>query len=76
MVLRVPRELEEVWVDPQTATIADRIGSPLPLARDTLARMVRCGLVRQPPSRSMELTAEGRVQAIAVMRTLRVAECF
>ena len=74
MYLRTVYELEEEGVTPLRARIAERLGQSGPTVSQTVARMERDGLVNVAGDRHLELTAEGRRHAIAVMRKHRLAE--
>lgn len=74
MYLRTIYELEEEGVTPLRARIAERLDQSGPTVSQTVARMERDGLVRVAPDRSLQMTDEGRRQAIAVMRKHRLAE--
>ncbi len=74
MYLRTVYELEEEGVVPLRARIAERLGQSGPTVSQTVARMERDGLLHVAPDRHLELSAEGRRHAIAVMRKHRLAE--
>lgn len=74
MYLRTIFELEEEGVPPIRARIAERLSQSGPTVSQTVARMERDGLVRVTPQRSLELTAQGRRDAVHVMRKHRLAE--
>lgn len=74
MYLRTIYELEEEGIVPLRARIAERLEQSGPTVSQTVARMERDGLVKVSPDRSLEMTPEGRVLAIAVMRKHRLAE--
>ncbi len=74
MYLRTVYELEEEGVTPLRARIAERLGQSGPTVSQTVARMERDGLVNVAGDRHLELTAEGRKHAVAVMRKHRLAE--
>ena len=74
MYLRTVYELEEEGVVPLRARIAERLGQSGPTVSQTVARMERHGLLTVEADRRLELTAEGRRQAVAVMRKHRLAE--
>ena len=76
MYLRCVLELEEEGVAPLRARIAQRLGQSPPTVSQTVARMVRDGLVTVNDDRRIELTPEGRSAAIRVMRKHRLAECL
>ena len=54
--------------------IAERLGQSGPTVSQTVARMERHGLITVEADRHLVLTAEGRRQAVAVMRKHRLAE--
>jgi DtxR family Mn-dependent transcriptional regulator len=74
MYLRTVYELEEEGVVALRARIAERLGQSGPTVSQTVARMERDGLVRVADDRHLELTQQGRHEAIAVMRKHRLAE--
>jgi len=74
MYLRTVYELEEEGVVPLRARIAERLGQTGPTVSQTVARMERDGLVHVAGDRHLELTAQGRREAIGVMRKHRLAE--
>jgi DtxR family Mn-dependent transcriptional regulator len=74
MYLRTVYELEEEGVVPLRARIAERLGQSGPTVSQTVARMERDGLVHVADDRHLELTDEGRHEAIGVMRKHRLAE--
>ncbi|SEG91555.1 iron (metal) dependent repressor, DtxR family [Actinacidiphila yanglinensis] len=74
MYLRTIYELEEEGVVPLRARIVERLGQSGPTVSQTVARMERDGLLRVSGDRRLELTAQGREIAIAVMRKHRLAE--
>ena len=74
MYLRTIFELEEEGIVPLRARIAERLDQSGPTVSQTVARMERDGLLHVRPDRSLELTAEGRKLATAVMRKHRLAE--
>lgn len=74
MYLRTVYELEEEGITPLRARIAERLEQSGPTVSQTVARMERDGLLIVRPDRSLELTAEGRELATAVMRKHRLAE--
>lgn len=74
MYLRTIFELEEEGAIPMRARIVDRLHQSGPTVSQTVARMQRDGLVNVLDDRQLELTPEGRRQAIAVMRKHRLAE--
>ncbi len=74
MYLRTIYELEEEGVVPLRARIAERLEQSGPTVSQTVARMERDGLLAVADDRHLELTAEGRAVAVAVMRKHRLAE--
>ncbi len=74
MYLRTIYELEEEGVVPLRARIAERLEQSGPTVSQTVARMERDGLLTVADDRHLELTAEGRAVAVAVMRKHRLAE--
>ena len=74
MYLRTVYELEEEGVVPLRARIAERLGQSGPTVSQTVARMERDGLLHVADDRHLELTDQGRHEAIAVMRKHRLAE--
>ncbi|MGN6751745.1 MAG: iron dependent repressor, metal binding and dimerization domain protein [Intrasporangium sp.] len=74
MYLRTIYELEEEGIVPLRARIAERLGHSGPTVSQTVGRMERDGLVRVTGDRHLELSAEGRLRAVRVMRKHRLAE--
>jgi DtxR family Mn-dependent transcriptional regulator len=74
MYLRTVYELEEEGVVPLRARIAERLGQSGPTVSQTVARMQRDGLLHVADDRHLELTDDGRREAIGVMRKHRLAE--
>jgi len=74
MYLKTVYELTEEGVPPLRARIAERLGHSGPTVSQTVARMERDGLVVLGGDRHLELTDEGRVRAVRVMRKHRLAE--
>ena len=74
MYLRTIYELIEDGVTPMRARIAEQLGHAGPTVSQTIARMERDGLVVVSGDRHLELTAEGEVIAVRVMRKHRLAE--
>ncbi|HET8594701.1 MAG TPA: iron dependent repressor, metal binding and dimerization domain protein [Intrasporangium sp.] len=74
MYLRTIYELEEEGIVPLRARIAERLGHSGPTVSQTVARMERDGLVRVTGDRHLELSGEGRLRAVRVMRKHRLAE--
>jgi DtxR family Mn-dependent transcriptional regulator len=74
MYLRTIYELEEEGVTPLRARIAERLAQSGPTVSQTVARMERDGLVQVAGDRHLELSEQGRREAISVMRKHRLAE--
>lgn len=74
MYLRTVYELEEEGVVPLRARIAERLRQSGPTVSQTVARMERDGLLHVADDRHLQLTDDGRHEAIAVMRKHRLAE--
>lgn len=74
MYLRTILELEEEGIVPLRARISERLGHSGPTVSQTVARMERDGLVVVSDDRHLELTPEGRLKAVRVMRKHRLAE--
>lgn len=74
MYLRTVLELEEEGIPPLRARIAERLEHSGPTVSQTVARMERDGLLTLARDRRIELTDEGRLRAVRVMRKHRLAE--
>ena len=74
MYLRTILELEEEKIVPLRARISERLGHSGPTVSQTVGRMERDGLVVVSEDRRLELTDDGRQQAVAGIRKDRVAE--
>ncbi|WP_336991010.1 metal-dependent transcriptional regulator [Leucobacter sp. VD1] len=74
MYLRTILELEEEGIVPLRARISERLGHSGPTVSQTVGRMERDGLVIVTDDRRLELTAEGRMKSVHVMRKHRLAE--
>ncbi|RYE76194.1 MAG: metal-dependent transcriptional regulator [Myxococcales bacterium] len=74
MYLRTIYELVEEGIVPLRARIAERLHQSGPTVSQTVARMERDGLLTVEGDRHLELTDEGRAQAVRVMRRHRLAE--
>lgn len=74
MYLRTILELEEEGQPPMRARISERLHHSGPTVSQTVARMERDGLLVVAGDRQLELTDEGRKQAVRVMRKHRIAE--
>src|SRR3954463_595559 len=71
MYLRTVYELEEEGIVPLRARIAERLRQSGPTVSQTVARMERDRLLTVQGDRHLQLTDEGRRQAVAVMRKHR-----
>jgi DtxR family transcriptional regulator, Mn-dependent transcriptional regulator len=74
MYLRTIWELEEEGIVPIRARLVERLGLSAPAVSENVARLEHEGLLRVDPDRTLELTDEGRVLAVSVMRKHRLAE--
>lgn len=74
MYLRTIYELVEEDIVPLRARIAERLHQSGPTVSQTVARMERDGLVTVQGDRHLELTEEGQLLAVRVMRKHRLAE--
>ncbi len=74
MYLRTIYELEEERIPPLRARIAERLHHSGPTVSQTVARMERDGLLTVTDNRHIQLSDEGRMLAIAVMRKHRLVE--
>ena len=74
MYLRTIYELVEEGIVPLRARIAERLHQSGPTVSQTVARMERDGLLTVEGDRHLELTGEGRLLAVRVMRKHRLAE--
>lgn len=74
MYLRTILELEEENIVPLRARISERLGQSGPTVSQTVGRMERDGLVLVSGDRHLELTEDGRMKAVHVMRKHRLAE--
>jgi DtxR family Mn-dependent transcriptional regulator len=74
MYLRTIYELEEEGIVPLRARIAERLHQSGPTVSQTVARMERDGLLHLDTDRHLELTEQGRLLAMRVMRKHRLAE--
>ena len=74
MYLRTILDLEEEAIVPLRARISERLGHSGPTVSQTIARMERDGLVVVSGDRHLELTQQGRVKAVHVLRKHRLAE--
>ena len=74
MYLRTILELEEEGQVAMRARISERLDQSGPTVSETVARMQKHGLVLLKNDRHLELTDEGRLRAIEVMRKHRLAE--
>jgi DtxR family transcriptional regulator, Mn-dependent transcriptional regulator len=76
MYLRTVLELEEEGVVPLRARIAEQLGQSVPTVSQTTARMERDQLITFDADRRIQLTPQGRLLAVRVMRKHRLAECL
>jgi DtxR family transcriptional regulator, Mn-dependent transcriptional regulator len=76
MYLRTVLELEEEGIVPLRARIAERLRQSVPTVSQTVARMQRDGLLAVSDARRIDLSEDGRVAAVRVMRKHRLAECL
>ena len=74
MYLRTILELEEEGQPPMRARISERLHHSGPTVSQTVSRMERDGLLVVAGDRQIELSKEGRLQAVRVMRKHRLAE--
>lgn len=74
MYLKTIFELSEEGIVPLRARIAERLHQSGPTVSQTVARMERAGLVTVEGDRHLELTDEGAMLAMRVMRKHRLAE--
>jgi DtxR family Mn-dependent transcriptional regulator len=74
MYLRTILDLEEEAIVPLRARISERLGHSGPTVSQTIARMERDGLVVVTGDRHLELTQDGRIKAVHVLRKHRLAE--
>lgn len=74
MYLRTILELEEEGQPPMRARISERLHHSGPTVSQTVSRMERDGLLVVAGDRLIELSVEGRLQAVRVMRKHRLAE--
>src|SRR2546430_12400131 len=74
MYLRTVYELEEEGVVPLRARIAERLGQSGPTVSQTVARMERDGLLHVARDRHLELSPQGRREAVAGMGKHRLAQ--
>ena len=74
MYLKTIFEMEEDGVTPLRARIVERLDHSGPTVSQTVARMERDGLLHVLGDRRLELTEEGRKQAVEVVRKHRLAE--
>jgi DtxR family Mn-dependent transcriptional regulator len=74
MYLRTILDLEEENIVPLRARISERLGHSGPTVSQTIGRMERDGLVVVEGDRHLELTDDGRLKAVHVMRKHRLAE--
>jgi len=74
MYLRTILDLEEEGIAPLRARIVERLHHSGPTVSQTVARMERDGLLVVADDRRLELSGEGRLYAVRVMRKHRLAE--
>lgn len=74
MYLKTILEMEEDGVTPLRARIVERLDHSGPTVSQTVARMERDGLLHVLGDRRLELTEQGRRQAIDVLKKHRLAE--
>jgi DtxR family Mn-dependent transcriptional regulator len=74
MYLRTILELEEEGQPPMRARISERLHHSGPTVSQTVSRMERDGLLVVAGDRQIELSVQGRLQAVRVMRKHRLAE--
>ena len=74
MYLRTILELEEEGQVALRARISERLGHSGPTVSETVNRMSRDGLVTIADDRHLDLTEQGRLEAVRVMRKHRLAE--
>lgn len=74
MYLKTILEMEEDGVTPLRARIVERLDHSGPTVSQTVARMERDGLLHVLGDRRLELTEEGRRQAVDVLKKHRLAE--
>lgn len=74
MYLRTILDLEEEGIAPLRARIVARLHHSGPTVSQTVARMERDGLLVVADDRRLELSDEGRLYAVRVMRKHRLAE--
>src|SRR3954454_17364513 len=67
-------ELRESGIPPMRARLVERLGVSAPTVSETVARLVREGLLTLDAQRVLQLTPRGLVAATAVMRRHRLAE--
>lgn len=76
MYLRTVYELLEADIEPRRARIVERLHQAGPTVSQTVARMERDGLLILNEERELELTDEGFMQSLEVMRCHRLSECL
>jgi DtxR family Mn-dependent transcriptional regulator len=74
MYLKTIYELEEEGIVPLRARIGERLHQSGPTVSQTVARMERDGLLHLDTDRHLELTEQGRLLAMRVMRKHRLVE--
>ncbi|MFI7394967.1 metal-dependent transcriptional regulator [Streptomyces tendae] len=76
MYLRIVYECEEEGLAALRARIGERLGHRPPTVSETVARMVRNGLIILTDTRELRFTEVGRGKAVSIMRKHRVVERF
>jgi DtxR family transcriptional regulator, Mn-dependent transcriptional regulator len=74
MYLKTIYELEEEGIVPLRARIGERLHQSGPTVSQTVARMERDGLLHLDTDRHLELTEQGQLRAMRVMRKHRLVE--
>ena len=67
-------ELDESGIPPMRARLVERLGVSAPTVSETVARLIREGLLTLDDQRVLRLTERGMTAATAVMRRHRLAE--
>jgi DtxR family Mn-dependent transcriptional regulator len=67
-------ELQESGIPPMRARLVERLGVSAPTVSETVARLIREGLLTLDEQRVLQLTERGMVAATGVMRRHRLAE--
>ncbi|MGW4481953.1 metal-dependent transcriptional regulator [Rhodococcus triatomae] len=74
MYLRTLHDLEEDGVEARQARLVERLGVTHATVCQAVSRLARTGLVSTTDDGRVELTSEGRAQAVAIARKHRLAE--